>query len=237
LLNWPADFILGTPEADLVDDLKAMTLVECPVLLRSEMFLEDPTEETRSYLRRGETFSERVTCYTLVVPFTGVPSVFRMRAHSRNVSPPRAKLSSGTGPLRIEYDKPSGSAEIRAHFDRVLDEIDQHLTWAREDIRQFQWGIEQELPRLVSERRAKLLADRQTHASIGFPIKRRSDAATHAVPVRRTRLVPKRAAQTRSTATPFKSEPALAEDDYEDALAVLRNARNALERTPSVQRG
>lgn len=35
----------------------------------------------------------------------------------------------------------------------------------------------------------------------------------------------------------FKPEPALADQDYEGALAVLRNARNALERSPSVAVG
>jgi hypothetical protein len=70
-------------------------------------------------------------------------------------------------------------------------------------------------------------------AEIGFPIRRRPDADTYTVPIKRRNLRPVRPAGT-PTATPFAPEPAMAASDYEAALAVLRNSRNALERTPSL---
>jgi hypothetical protein len=83
---------------------------------------------------------------------------------------------------------------------------------------------------MVAERRAQLLAARNLQAEIGFPIHRRPDADTYAVPMKRRTLRPVRP----STATPFKPEPAMADSDYQAALAVLRNSRNALERSPSL---
>jgi hypothetical protein len=68
-------------------------------------------------------------------------------------------------------------------------------------------------------------------AEIGFPIRRRSDADTYSVPVKRRMLRPIRTGQA---APPFTPEPAMADVDYEDALAGLRNSRNGLEHSPSM---
>ncbi len=70
-------------------------------------------------------------------------------------------------------------------------------------------------------------------AQIAFPIRRRPDADTCTVPMKRRKLRPVRPAG-RPSITPFKPEPAIADSDYQAALAVLRNSRNALERTPSL---
>jgi hypothetical protein len=84
-----------------------------------------------------------------------------------------------------------------------------------------------------AERRTKLLADRDVHANIGFPIRRRADADTHRVPVVRRPVRPVRppASAPRKAFTP---EPVLDKADYEAALKVLQNTRNAFERSPSM---
>jgi hypothetical protein len=83
----------------------------------------------------------------------------------------------------------------------------------------------------VAERKAKLLADRQLEAGLGFPVRKRPDAPQYSVPVTRRKIeTPRRPAAS----GPFEPEPVLPETQYEQALGVLRNARNALERTPSM---
>src|SRR6266511_2018232 len=75
--------------------------------------------------------------------------------------------------------------------------------------------------------------DRELDDGIGFPVQRRSDASNYTVPVQRRRIAS--ASPPRPTAGgPFQPEPMLADPDYEAALRVLRNARNALERSPSM---
>jgi hypothetical protein len=66
----------------------------------------------------------------------------------------------------------------------------------------------------------------------GFPIRRRPDANSYSVPIKRRKLQPVRPPR-RPARAPFRPEPVMAHADYEAALAVLRNSRNALERNRS----
>ncbi|WIV60737.1 hypothetical protein [Amycolatopsis nalaikhensis] len=122
--------------------------------------------------------------------------------------------------------------QIKAGLRAELGKVEQYLEFARGDIRAHQEEIEATVPGLVADRRAQLLSDRQLNASIGFPVKHRGDADTYKIPIRRTRLAVHAAPKTPERR--FTPEPALADDDYEAALAVLCNARNAFERTPSM---
>jgi hypothetical protein len=88
------------------------------------------------------------------------------------------------------------------------------------------------VPGFVSSRRQQLLSTRNLQAEIGIPIRRRPDADTYAVPIMRRKLQPVRPTRGPVRA-PFRREPTMATADYEVALAVLRNSRNALERNPS----
>jgi hypothetical protein len=68
-------------------------------------------------------------------------------------------------------------------------------------------------------------------ASLGFSVRQRPDAAQYAVPVKPRKIETVRRPTANST---FQPEPVLPEAQYEQALNVLRNARNALERSPSM---
>jgi hypothetical protein len=81
----------------------------------------------------------------------------------------------------------------------------------------------------VARRKAVILANRNLESSIGYPVIKRPDAASYAVPVRRKKIDFPRL----PSAGPFRPEPAIAEAHYEEALRVLANARNGLERSPS----
>ncbi|URN05285.1 hypothetical protein LUW74_19510 [Actinomadura madurae] len=116
-----------------------------------------------------------------------------------------------------------------------LDQIDKHLGWARIQIEQHNAQIRASVPELVARRRDKLLATRSLQTAIGYPIRSRPDASTYSVPVKRRTLRPVRPQP--AAAARFKPEPTLADSDYAAALAVLRNSRNALERSPSLAAG
>ena len=111
--------------------------------------------------------------------------------------------------------------------------IEKHLGYAHSDIGIHNRAVENEMPGKVAARRAKHLADKKLQADLGYPIVQRSDAASYAVPVQRRQLAPQRPSQPPATGQAFQPEPRLADADYEDALAVLLNSRNAIERSPS----
>ncbi|MBL1074778.1 hypothetical protein JK358_10255 [Nocardia sp. 2] len=230
LLGWDADELLALPEADVIDHLIDVATIVCPALDRNSAYMLDPHEVDHQFYDFGQPFTRRVTRFDLVVPFDGNREVFTLQASTFSTSQPEAEVRDGQ--LRI-YAFPNGqdAAAIKANFDGQLDRIEQQLTWSRSDIEAHQRQIETDVPRLVRDRRAKLLADRDLHANIGFPIKPRDDASTFRIPFQRRTVTPRK--PTLSAAARFTPEPALGQADYENALAVLQNMRNALERSPS----
>lgn len=233
LERWEPDALLKTPEADVVDELIEDAGVRCPRLLRDEAWMPPPSETTQKFHQFGELMERRFTRFVLVVPFDGEKVIFTLRANTFSFNQPGV-VSLREHELRIAVDGPTGDpASVRAQFDAQLDKIEQHLEWSRQQIDQHNEQIRAEVPDMVSRRRMQLLATRNLQAEIGFPIRRRPDADTYSVPIKRRTLRPIRPDAKRS-ATPFKPEPAMADSDYQAALAVLRNSRNALERSPSL---
>ncbi len=233
LLGWDPDELLALPEADVVEHLVAAHSVECPRLRRDEAHLLPISEQTQTLKDYfGDPVTRRMTTLTLVVPYDGERIIFTMRASQSSFNPPRATVTDSE--LQLTWvGQDADAAAVRAHFDRELDKIEQHLSWSQNDIDMHNRTIKATTPDLVAQRRAKLLRDRELEAGIGFPVQRRSDASSYSVPVRRRQIAP--SSPPRPTASgPFQPEPMLADADYEAALGVLRNSRNALERSPSM---
>lgn len=239
LQAYPADELLQASEADVTAYLLDRALVDEVVLHRDDAELLEPSEHT---VNTRDTFDRavgrqtmRVTRWTLVVPFTGDEALLRLRANNWTTAQPDAELRPHE--VRLSWDSRYGSGEpqqIKAHFDGELDHIDRHFGFTNIDVRNHNKSMEAEIPAAVSARRAKHLADKQTQAALGFPVRRRADAATYSAPVTRRRIRTD-TLQHRPGATgrPFAPEPALSDPDYEEALRVLISSRNALERNPS----
>jgi hypothetical protein len=234
LHGWKSGELLALPEADVVEHLVAAHSVECPRLRRDEAHLLPVSEEAQTIEDRffGDRVTRRFTRLTLVVPYNGERVVLSMRASQFFPSSPRAMVADGE--LRLTWmGQDADAAAVRTYFDHELDQIEKHLSWCQHDIDQHNRTIRATAPDLVAKRRAKLLRDRELEAGLGFPVQRRSDASNYSVPVRRRRITPSLPPRPKASG-PFRPEPVLADADYEAALAVLRNSRNALERSPSM---
>jgi hypothetical protein len=157
-----------------------------------------------------------------------------------NYIPAQAEIDQQARALRLHYDDyrrirhdPRGIREARRHFERLLCRTEQKLEWTRMNIQAHNQRIAKQIPVAVAERRAKLLNDQNLHASIGYPITKRPDASSHKVPLSRRKIAPDPARPPERSNT-YAPEPAIDDADYQAVLAVLRNARNALERSPSM---
>jgi len=228
-----ADALLKAPEADVIDELIEEGKALCPRLLRDKMWMPPPSEATQRFSQFGEFGERRVTQFVLVVPFDGEKVAFKLQAGTSSPNPPHV-MSVGDRELRLAVDGPAGDAtSVRALFDEQLAKIEMFLEWSRRQIEEHNARLRADVPGMVSRRRAQLLADRDLQAEIGFPVRRQPDADTFTVPLKRRNLRPVRPGGAPGAA-PFKPEPAMADSDYQAALAVLGNSRNALERTPSL---
>jgi len=121
--------------------------------------------------------------------------------------------------------------QVKREIERTLDQIEQQLGNLRANVAEFQ----KELPPLVRDwierRRSKLLADQNLVSSLGYRLKQRPGTTqTYAPPEVRRKIKP---SLPPKSATPFKPEPALANEDCEHILSVLHGMAIVMERSPS----
>ncbi|MGW4412011.1 hypothetical protein ACWEJ6_48960 [Nonomuraea sp. NPDC004702] len=236
LHKWDQEALLRAPEHDVIETLIRFGTLDCPRLLRHEAWMLEPAETIQESTKFGRRIERRVSLLTLVVPYEGERILFFTRPSRYPRDPPSVPyLDDRQLWLTVEGQLTDG-AKVRKRFDRQLNEIEQWLGWAREEIDPHNANIRESVPRLVSHRRAELLAIRDVQAAVGFPIRKRTDAAAYSVPVKRRPVRPS-AGVSASQGARFAPEPVLAEEDYEAALEVLRHSRDALERTPSLAAG
>ena len=232
--DWDPDQLLGTADADVMDYLVAEYSVACPVLHRDRTELLPVSEEVQTGRGAfsGRPVEQRMTKLVLAVPFGGEQDVFKYRASQFSMNPPRAQVRAGE--LRLTWTgDPQGGRNpeaIRQYFDGQLDSIETLLRSSCGDVERHNASLRTEVSYHLAQRKARLLADRQLEAGLGFPVRQRPDAAQYAVPASRRKIDTPRPAAS----GPYRPEPVLSEAQYEQALAVLRNARNALERSPSM---
>jgi hypothetical protein len=232
--TWEPEKLLATAEADVVEYLVAEYSVACPVLHRDRAEQLPVSEDVAQAqgVWTGGAYERRLTKIVIAVPFDGEPDVFKYRASTHTWNPSQAQVHDGE--LRMAWTGEGSAiaaAAVRQHFDKELDKIEQYLSWSRGDIERYNSSLRTLITSSVAQRRARLLADRNLEAGVGFPVRQRPDAAKYAVPVVRRKIV---VAQRPVAHGPFQPEPFLPDAQYQQALEVLRNARNALERTPSM---
>jgi hypothetical protein len=233
LQSWNPDDLLNTPVDDVIETLVDKGSVRCPTLLRDDICALDPTEISIQFMDFGRQATRRVTRLVIVVPFEGEEEVFLRRPDTSTNVPPQV-LRLGGQELHVALDDPPADPAVaRAAFEEEIDRIEQYLGWSREQIEAHNRQIRKDVPGMVARRRDELLAARNLQADIGFPVRRRPDADTYAVPVRRSTVRSDRP-RSHGARAPFKPEPVMEDRDYQAALRVLVNQRNALERTPSV---
>jgi hypothetical protein len=236
LAAWPADDLLSSEEADIADQLISQATLEVPSLARGKAWL-GPPNEVSPQPGQGDLTARSwatVTRYTLVVPATGDPSLFGMRTGIFAAATIRGEIDHRGRALRLHCDNPKNADQAKAYFDRVLDQIEQRLERTRAGIQGHNQKMARQIPAAVARRRAKLQEDRHLGTSIGYPIKKRPDAASYSVPLRRRQITLGRPARPSGSTNAYVPEPAIDDADYEAVLAVLRNARNALERGSSM---
>jgi len=224
--SWDATQLLATAEADIIDYLVATYSVECPVL-HPGLAAHAPVSE----VNQG-----RVTIVT-AVPFDGDREILDLCLSRPFFGRPTAQV--GRGELRLRWAgrihasaEPTGvQAKVRRYFDSQLGRVEKCLALCRGDIDWHNAWLRKLVSSVIAERKAGLMADRRLEASLGFPAPPRAEATEFAVPVARRKIETLRRP---AASAPSQPEWVLPEAQYEQALAVLRYARNALERGPAM---
>ncbi|MEV8312146.1 hypothetical protein AB0P36_33800 [Streptomyces flavidovirens] len=229
--RWNEDRLLSLPDTDVIDLLVKEFSIKAPVLDRGAITV-DPVEEGYTTVSQfGETAQIRQTVVAFSVPYTGERNAFMLRPNTWASVFPTATVTGAD--LKIYWEgQGRDAAAIKQALNTKLNEIEKWLGWASAQISAYNQQAASFIEQEVQSRKSMILANRNLEAEIGFPIRRRSDAATYAVPVKR-KTVDLRPHPETSTTVPFRPEPALADAHYEEAIRILLNSRNQLERSPS----
>jgi hypothetical protein len=179
---------------------------------------------------RGKPFYMTGTTVIIAVPFEGDPEFFKMRS-SRFSSPiPDAEIVESE--IHLEYVQvEQDGGVIQRMYSAAVTRIKEHLEMLRGIAKGFNIRLEPLVRRLISERKKKLLDAAGMVVSLGLPIKRREGAPnTYSVPLKRKRA---RIERPKATSAPFQPEPALAVEEYEQILSIMKNMVAVMERSPS----
>lgn len=228
--------ILSISEGDLVASLVQEFRLDVPVINDDEIHIahsgETPVDVShdynRAFLDGSRPFYIQGTKTVIAIPFDGEAVFFNVQPQTFTLNPPRGEISKGELHLTYIRTDQDGNA-IRQEFQRTLSSIKEYLSSLTQSTTEFNGKLEALISELVKKRKAKLLADAGMTAAIGLPMKKRGGTpATYTVPV--TRRAPK--IEKMKVTGAFKPEPALAEEDYQEILHIMKNMVKVMELSP-----
>jgi hypothetical protein len=174
------------------------------------------------------------TEFTLHVPVSGEVEYLKFQGSTFSMNPPRARIDGNTVIFTTILPQ-NESAQAKARLDEQLKKLKEYLVWTVNDLREFNRGVRPAAREAIEARRARLLANQNTVASLGYPLKARADAPrTHSLPDVRRKAIP--VPPPASTAA-FVPEPALDDATYSAILTTLGNMVRVMEQSPAAFAG
>jgi hypothetical protein len=181
-------------------------------------FIDDP----------GTPFFIPGTTVTYHLPVRGEMDLFKMRASTFTLNPPRGVVTNGE--LLISETVPAPvPPDLKDRLDQELAKVKTHHDWVNAEVGEFNTRLPGLALTAATRRREKVMADHALVASFGVPVRRADAPKTYAAPPVR-RSVARPTVAKGSVARPL--EPVLPAEDYEHILAVARQMVAVMERSP-----
>jgi hypothetical protein len=232
----PANILLNASEQDLIQALVEEFRLNVPVIKDGEIYIahsgEAQVDVSRDPMRmiydQSRPFYIPGNKTVIAVPFEGDAAFFDVQPQTYNLNPPRGQIEKDE--ILLTYVRTDQNAEaIRQEYQRAVSTIKDYLRWLSESATPFNNQFEGLITSELKARKDRLLADAGMTAAIGLPMKKRPGApVTYAVPV--ARRVPK--IEQIVAGGPFRPEPVLASEDYEEILGIMKNMVRVMELSP-----
>jgi hypothetical protein len=235
----PEDHVLRADEDQWAQALADRYTVMAPTLDADNVWMDEPkavqVDVSWDHFNRA-IFDPSTPTYvpghrTVVhIPFTGEEHVFKLQASTRSLNPPRADVASAELRLVIEYpdDNP---ADIKGQTDSLIAKVEQHLTWSRNDLADYNAALKQQALAAILNRRQRIEQHRAHVQSTGLPVGPPADRSktyiADAIVRRPAPLLP-----ATGEDQPLELEPVLADEVYEHILAVIRQHALSIEHNP-----
>lgn len=233
--NYVGHYLVTLNANDLCEQIQEEFTITLPVLRLNEVEydyyeadVDISGDFTRTVMNRNMRTFIKGTEFLFTIPFDGdevclqyAPNVFmtggRIQGH----------VEKGVIKLSFQSTNHDGD-KIQARFDQTIKQIQERLDISVGHIRQYNESLIRDVRKRIDERLEKLMKDSEMAKSIRFPLRKRETASV-TIPVKRKQLPVKLAEKT----TPFKPEPELEMQHYEEILGTIANMAVAIERSPS----
>ena len=229
--------LLNTSVEDLCDYLEEKYRFDVPTLHEGDIVADQQEtqidvrhERQRDIRDRRRPFTIDGTVIELTIPFEGNAAAFRIQPSSHTMSPPTGEVHGSRLILKVEGSDLQPE-QVRREMNRAIGEIKGYLDNLRGDAQNLNSQLRNIACSAIERRRNKLLKDQTLVASLGFPLKERTDSPrTFVAPEVRRKISP---VLPSASSAPYKPEPTLSPADYEHILDVIQNMAFVMERSPS----
>ena len=232
----PANTLLNASEHDLVQALIEEFRLNVPIIQDEDIYIahsgETQIDVSRDPMRmihdRSRAFYVPGNKTVIAVPFDGDAEFFRIQPQTYSLSPPRGEI--GKSEILLSYLRTDQNAEaIKRDYQATVTSIKGYLRSLSESTAQFNSQLENLVTAQLKSRKDRLLADAGMTAAIGLPMKKREgEPSTYSVPV--ARRVPK--IEQIKVSGPFKPEPILSTEDYQEILRIVKHMVHVMELSP-----
>lgn len=227
--SFQADYLLSVSLDDVCDHLFEKFSMEPPELTTENIELVNQGETTVAKDSYGRHINLKANSYLFSIPFTGYGSLFKYKASTITSSPPSGVLNGNE--LHLEFVRTDhDAAALKQALDRKVRTITEHLAGIKNDITKFNSTLRPTILCKLEARKEKLLKDQGLVASLGIPIRQRKDApTTYSTPITRKKIA---APKPKASKQPFKPEPELGKEIYDQIIDTLQNMVLVMERSP-----
>jgi hypothetical protein len=226
-----ATSLLAAIPHDLAREIVARWPFEVPVL--DEAGIYTTHEEIQGEVR--DAFSGNIRPgvpmqrYVFHVPFAGNAAIFQMTPSTTSSSRPVAQVSGSE--LLVEFREVNPNADaMKREFDSTLGAIKQYLEWIQNDLASGIPSLSSSVTSAVQSRQNRLKQASSVAAKLGYPLRKRDDAAQVAVPIKR-KPIPLR--RTNASTKQLQMEPSLENSAFEAILDVIASMSLLIERNPT----
>lgn len=231
------DRLLNTSVDDLSIFFSDKHKIEVPVLDEENLVVDqrekqiDVSRDQNRYISdRSRPFYITGSDIEVEIPFTGEAEAFKIQPNPYTLSPPRASVRGNLLTFSITGTNLEAT-QVREQIDRTIREVQSYLTNLRANVAGLNEQLQREARTAIESRRNKLLANRNTVASLGFKIKERQNAPKTYVPPEVRKKIS--LVMPPASSAPYKPEPTLGEKDYEHILDVMQGMTQVMELSPS----
>ncbi|OSX87810.1 hypothetical protein [Bacillus mycoides] len=178
-------------------------------------------ESGRSYLKPVITFH---------IPFTGNPSLIRMKPSTYSFNNPTVEIENNT----IKHDVivfNQSAEQVDEEYKRLIYDLQERVGRVNSQIKEFNDSLSQRIESEFTARKQSILQRKNFLSSLSVPIKRAENVPqTFSVPTpARKKITPKPVV----TENGFKPEPTISSTDYHEILQVIHDTGVMFERAPS----